>query len=129
MNLDQTPSNVSRLRPTFPNSIQRFQTPSNVSKWPLSDWFGSKRTCVWIKINRKMINRILFQGDLIRLRKIFSVRGAILNHRRCFRSNKMLVFGIFPSKCGPVLLNNKQSRPRKKKIGQIVFCSIRWKMF
>ena len=37
-----------------------------------SDWFGSKRTSVWIQINRKMVNTIWFQVDLIRFRKYFS---------------------------------------------------------
>ena len=38
-----------------------------------SDSFGSKPTSVWIQINRKMVNTTLFQVDLIRFRKNFSV--------------------------------------------------------
>ena len=33
----------------------------------------TKRTSVWIQINRKMVNTIWFQVDLIRFRKYFSV--------------------------------------------------------
>ena len=40
---------------------------------PFSDWFGTKRTSVWFQINRKMVNTIWFQFDLIRFRKDFSV--------------------------------------------------------
>ena len=40
---------------------------------PFFDWFGSKRTTVWIPINRKMVNTIWFRLDLIRFRKDFSV--------------------------------------------------------
>ena len=36
---------------------------------PFSDWFGSKRTSVWIQIIRKMVNRIWFRVDLIRFQK------------------------------------------------------------
>jgi len=39
---------------------------------PFSDWFRSKRTSVWIKINRKMVNTIWFRVDLIRFRKYLS---------------------------------------------------------
>ena len=45
---------------------------------PFSDWFGSKRTSVWIQINRKMVNTIWFQVDLIRFRKLFSVCNELL---------------------------------------------------
>ena len=38
-----------------------------------SDWFGSKWTSVWIQINRKILNTIWLQVDLIRFRKNFSV--------------------------------------------------------
>ena len=41
--------------------------------FPFSDWFGSKRTSVWFQINRRMVNTIWFQFDLIRFRKYFSV--------------------------------------------------------
>ena len=40
---------------------------------PFSDWFESKRTSVWIQMNRKMVNTIWFRVDLIRFRKDFSV--------------------------------------------------------
>ena len=40
---------------------------------PYLDWFGTKRTSVWFKINRKMVNTIWFQVDLIRFQKDFSV--------------------------------------------------------
>ena len=40
---------------------------------PFSDRFGSKRTSVWIQINRKKVNTIWFRFDLTRLRKNFSV--------------------------------------------------------
>jgi len=39
---------------------------------PFSNWFGSKRTSVWIQINRKMVNTIWFRVDLTRFRKYFS---------------------------------------------------------
>ena len=32
---------------------------------PFSNWFGSKRTSVWFRINRKMVNKIWFRVDLI----------------------------------------------------------------
>ena len=38
-----------------------------------TDWFGTKRTSVWIQINRKMVDTIWFRVDLIRFRKDFSV--------------------------------------------------------
>ena len=38
-----------------------------------SDWFGSKRTFVWIQINRKMVNTIWFRVHSIRFEKYFSV--------------------------------------------------------
>jgi len=37
-----------------------------------SDWFGTKRTSVWIQINLKMVNTIWFRVDLTRFRKHFS---------------------------------------------------------
>ena len=39
---------------------------------PFSDWFGTKQTSVWFKINRNMVNTIRFRFDLIRIRKKFS---------------------------------------------------------
>ena len=39
---------------------------------PSSDWFGSKRTSVWIQINRKMVNTIWFQFESKRFQKVFS---------------------------------------------------------
>ena len=38
-----------------------------------SDWYGTRRTSVWLQINRKMVNTIWFPFDLIRCRKVFSV--------------------------------------------------------
>ena len=53
---------------------------------PFSDWFGTKQTSVCLQINRKMVNTIWFQIDLIRFRKDFSVcRGryrAFPNHHQ-----------------------------------------------
>ena len=40
---------------------------------PFSDWFGTKQTSIWCKINRKMVNTIWFRVDLIRFRKYISV--------------------------------------------------------
>ena len=40
---------------------------------PFSDWFKTKQASVWFEINRKMVNKIWFQFDLIRFRKDFSV--------------------------------------------------------
>ena len=40
---------------------------------PCSDGFGSKRTFVWIQINRKIVNTIWFRVDLLRLLKDFYV--------------------------------------------------------
>ena len=40
---------------------------------PCINLFGNKRTFVWFKINRKMVNTIWFRVDLIRFRKDFSV--------------------------------------------------------
>ena len=37
------------------------------------DWFGTKRTSVWIQINREVVNKIRFRFDLIRFRKGLSV--------------------------------------------------------
>ena len=47
--------------------------PEIILYLPFSNWFGSKRTSVWIQINRKMVNTIRFQVDLIRFWKDFSV--------------------------------------------------------
>ena len=59
----------------LPNHTQ--YTKRNLSKirlyLPFFDWFGNKRTSVWIQINRKMVNTIWFRVDLIRFRKDFSV--------------------------------------------------------
>ena len=52
--------------------------PENRLYSPFSDWFGSKMTSVWIKINRKIVNKICFQVDLIRL---------LLNVSACNNSN------------------------------------------
>ena len=41
---------------------------------PLNDCFGTKRTSVWIQINRKMLYTIWFRFDLIRFWKYFSVK-------------------------------------------------------
>ena len=38
-----------------------------------TNWLGSKRTSVWFKINRKMVNTTWFRFDSIRFRKDFSV--------------------------------------------------------
>jgi len=49
---------------------------------PFSDWFENKWTSVWFKINRKMVNSILF-------RKYFSVRTSLFDvivSCRCFRN-------------------------------------------
>ena len=40
---------------------------------PFSDWFGTKRTSVWVQINLKMINTNRFRFELTRLKKILSV--------------------------------------------------------
>ena len=40
---------------------------------PFSDIFGTKRKSVWFQINWCMVNTILFQFDLIRFGKDFSV--------------------------------------------------------
>ena len=37
---------------------------------PFSDWFGAKRTSVRIQINRKMVNTIWFQVNLLNFKKI-----------------------------------------------------------
>ena len=43
---------------------------------PFSDWIGSKRSFVWIQINRKMVNKIWFRLDLIRFwKKLLCVYG------------------------------------------------------
>ena len=44
---------------------------------PFSNWFGTKRTAVWFKINRKIVNTIWFWFDLVRFRKGFSVCTAV----------------------------------------------------
>ena len=38
---------------------------------PFSNWIGSKRTSVWISINRKLVNTIWFQVNLIIFREKF----------------------------------------------------------
>ena len=38
-----------------------------------ANWFGTKRTSVWLQINRKMVNTIRFHSELARFRKDFSV--------------------------------------------------------
>ena len=69
---------------TSSRPLQRANTQRNIFKillnqpeirlyLPFSDWFGTKRTSVWLKINGKMINTIWFQVDLIRFWKCFSV--------------------------------------------------------
>ena len=53
------------------------------------DWFGTKRTSVWIKINRKMVNTIWFRFDLIRLQKDISV--CTLPIREAYGDNRSLI--------------------------------------
>ena len=45
------------------------------------DWFGTKQTSNWFKINRKMVNTVLFRVDLIRFRKDFFV--CTIEHKYC----------------------------------------------
>ena len=40
---------------------------------PFFDWCGTKRTSVWFKINRCMVNTIWFRFDLTRFGKYFSM--------------------------------------------------------
>ena len=40
---------------------------------PPPDWLGTKRTPIWVQINRKMVNTISFRSDLLRLRNYFRV--------------------------------------------------------
>ena len=54
---------------------------------PFSDWFGTKRTFLWLQINRKMVNTISFRVDLIRFKKYFSVCTAPVNG--CFPTRDM----------------------------------------
>ena len=54
--------------------------PGIISYLPFSEWFRSKRTSIWIHINRKMLNTIWFQVDLIRFRKDFSVCSYISSY-------------------------------------------------
>ena len=46
---------------------------------PFSEWFGTKRTAVWFQLNRKMVNTIWFQFDLIRFRKNVSLCSCLRN--------------------------------------------------
>ena len=40
---------------------------------PFSDRFWTKRTSVWSKINRRIVNTILYRFDILRFRKYFSM--------------------------------------------------------
>ena len=45
-----------------------------------SDWFGTKWTSVWFKINRRMVNTVWFRVELIRFWNNFSVRSGLLEY-------------------------------------------------
>ena len=55
-------------------------------------WFGSKRTSVWIQINRKKINTIWFRVDLIRFRKKISVCGKWFASLKRHKPQNFLLF-------------------------------------
>ena len=62
---------------------------------PCTDWFRTKRTFFWFQINRKMVNTVWFQFDLIRFLYVY-LRGII--HLLIFR------FG-----CGNLVENGLQN--------------------
>ena len=56
-----------------------------------SDWFGSKRTSIWIQINRKMINTIWFRVYLRRFRKDYSVCSWLSIYHKFVVSRKRML--------------------------------------
>ena len=47
-----------------------FNQPEVKLYLPFSDWFGTKLTSVWFRINRKLVNTIWFRFDLKRFRTL-----------------------------------------------------------
>ena len=78
-----------------------------------SDWFETKRTTVWLKINRKMVNTIWFLFDLIRFRKDLSV------------CNIVLLSASFVS----VLSSAQKNCSKQKKIPRLDLSNIFWLRF
>ena len=76
---------------------------------PFSDWFWTKWMSVWFQINRKMVNTIWFQFDLIRSRKGFSVcklgsfLGIVFPVLKV--SNQVNIVLVFPSNSAGSLMN------------------------
>ena len=70
---------------------------------PFSDLFGTRRMSVWFQINRKMVNKIWFQVDLIRFRKDFSVYIRNVNTNEQFLSYIYMdcYSGITTTRTGP----------------------------
>ena len=68
--LRKVPLNIYTQRNIFQILLNQLQIRLYL---PFSAWFGSKRTSVWIQINRKMVYTIWFWVDLIIFRKKFSV--------------------------------------------------------
>ena len=59
---------------------------------PFSDWFGTKRNFVWLKINRKMVNRIWFQliwhESKVDLSVLYSSEGGYTHRSRRWEQQK-----------------------------------------
>ena len=67
---------------------------SDCSYLPLFDWFGTKQWSVWIRINRKMVNTIWFQVDLIRFRNDFTVCSLQIRHDEKSTDKRLTSLGI-----------------------------------
>ena len=68
-----------------------FNQPEIKLYLPCTDWFGTKRTSVWIKINRKMVNTTWFRVNLIRfLKKCLCVYWARRNDKTFNQATQLL---------------------------------------
>ena len=91
---------------------------------PFSGWFVSKRTSVWIQINRKMVTTIWFRVDLIRFQKYFSVCSLSvswgsktpppLQHPNTSRQNATEGFKAFCREAWPSKKEKKKTTDKKK---------------
>ena len=76
---------------------------------PFPDWFGSKRTSVWIQINRNMVNTIWFQVNLIRLRKNVSVCNHSWLNMPCLKLSRYAWASLKNKQCYSII-NNSQTK-------------------
>ena len=90
---------VSRIAAVFAVWCTHTEILSNQTEirlyLPFSDRFGSKRTSVWIQINRKMMNTIWFRVDFLRFRKNSSVCNILNMKSRRMMNGKNFILNNY----------------------------------